>query len=147
MSADRQQDRDQETARNFTLPVRVYLEDTDAQGFVYNASYIRYMERARTECLRAAGIDHDECFDKYGVQFVLAHIEARFLAPSRLSDMLSVSANVTDIRGARMVFEQPVRRGASDGELVCNGIAEVACMDATTRRPRRFPDAIFSEWN
>ena len=85
--------------------------------------------------------------NSFGVQFVLAHIEARFLAPSRLSDMLSVSANVTDIRGARMVFEQPVRRGASDGELVCSGIAEVACMDAATRRPRRFPDALLSEWN
>jgi acyl-CoA thioester hydrolase len=131
----------------YMLPVRVYLEDTDSQGFVYNASYIRFMERARTECLRAAGIDHDACRDAYGVQFVLARIEASFVAPSRLSDMLCVSANVTQIRGARMVFEQPVRRGAPEGELVCKGVAEVACMDATTRRPRRFPDAILSEWS
>lgn len=134
-------------SRNHTLSVRVYLEDTDAQGFVYNASYIRFMERARTECLREAGVDHDEYFDKHGVQFVLARIEANFVAPSRLSDTLSVSANVTEIRGARMVFEQPVRRGAPDGELVCSGIAEVACMDAKTRRPRRFPDPILNGWS
>jgi tol-pal system-associated acyl-CoA thioesterase len=129
------------------MDVRVYLEDTDSQGYVYNASYLRFMERARTECLREAGVDHDECYEAFGVRFVLARIEASFLAPSQLSDMLSVSANVTEIRGARMVFEQPVRRGSPDGELICKGIAEVACMDAVTRRPRRFPDAIMSEWS
>ncbi len=138
---------EQPPIRSYTLPVRVYLEDTDAQGYVYNASYLRFMERARTECLRSVGVDHDEFRERYGVQFVLAHIEASFVAPSRLSDMLSVSANVTEIRGARMIFDQPVRRGAPDGELVCNGVAEVACMDAVTRRPRRFPKAILSEWN
>lgn len=133
--------------RQFTLPVRVYLEDTDSQGFVYNASYIRFMERARTECLREAGVDHDEYLDSHGIQFVLARIEANFIAPSRLSDMLSVSANVTEIRGARMVFEQPVRRDAPGGELVCEGVAEVACMDAATRRPRRFPGPILNGWS
>lgn len=139
--------RQQAPIRSFTMPVRVYLEDTDSQGYVYNASYIRFMERARTECLREAGIDHDECRDSFGVQFVLARIEASFVAPSRLSDMLSIGANVTEIRGARMVFEQPVRRGSPDGELVCSGVAEVACMDAATGRPRRFPDVIMSEWS
>lgn len=141
------QQRRQPVIRTFSLPVRVYLEDTDAQGFVYNASYFRFMERARTECLREAGIDHDECRDTFGVHFVLARIEASFVAPSQLSDTLSVSANVTEIRGARMRFEQVVRRGAPDGELICSGIAEVACMDAATRRPRRFPDAILNEWS
>ena len=81
--------RQQAPLRSFTMPVRVYLEDTDSQGFVYNASYIRFMERARTECLREAGIDHDECHNEFGVQFVLARIEASFMAPSRLSEMLS----------------------------------------------------------
>ena len=139
--------RQQSAICSYTLPVRVYLEDTDAQGFVYNASYFRFMERARTECLRDAGIDHDACRDTYGVHFVLARIEASFVAPSQLSDTLSVSADVTEIRGARMIFEQDVRRGAPDGELICSGIAEVACMDVATRRPRRFPDAILSEWS
>ena len=133
--------------RAYALPVRVYLEDTDAQGYVYNASYIRFMERARTECLRAAGVDHDEFREAYGAHFVLARIEASFVAPSRLSDMLSVGANVTDIRGARIVFEQPVRRGTPQGELVCSGVAEVACMDVITGKPRRFPKAVLSEWS
>jgi acyl-CoA thioester hydrolase len=137
----------------FAIPVRVYLEDTDAQGVVYNASYFRFMERARTECLREKGIDHDHFRDTYGVNLVLSRIEARFIAPSRLSDMLSVEANVTDIKGARIVFEQNVRRlngrdvDAGEGELICEGRAEVACMDAATNRPRRFPGELMSKWS
>ena len=67
-------------------PVRVYLEDTDAQGVVYNASYFRFMERARTEWLRQRGIDHNEARERHGVLFVLTSIEARFQAPARLGD-------------------------------------------------------------
>ena len=137
----------QAVIRSFTLPVRVYLEDTDAQGFVYNASYFRFMERARTECLREAGVDHEACHAQYGVRFVLARVAASFAAPSQLSDILSVSADVTEIRGARMIFDQKVHRGESPGTLVCSATAEVACMDAVSRRPRRFPEAILSEWN
>ena len=97
----------------YVLPVRVYLEDTDAQGVVYNASYFRFMERARTECLRAQGIDHDQLREEHGVVLVLAGIEARFRAPARLSDMLYVSADVAEARGARMRFAQHVRRNGS----------------------------------
>ena len=86
------------------LPIRVYLEDTDAQGVVYNASYFRFMERARTECLRAQGIDHDQLREEHGVVLVLAGIETRFQAPARLSDMLYVSADVAEARGARVRF-------------------------------------------
>ena len=65
----------------YVLPVRVYLEDTDAQGVVYNASYFRFMERARTECLRACGIDHDQLREEHGIVLVLSAIEARFRRP------------------------------------------------------------------
>jgi acyl-CoA thioester hydrolase len=129
----------------FVLPVRVYLEDTDAQGVVYNASYFRFMERARTECLRERGIDHDELLERHGIALVLAGIEARFLAPGRLSDMLYVEARVSEIRGARMFFEQNVRRASADGELLCHGQAEVASMDPIQGRPRRFPRELLSE--
>jgi tol-pal system-associated acyl-CoA thioesterase len=128
----------------YVLPVRVYLEDTDAQGVVYNASYFRFMERARTECLRAQGIDHDQLRADHGVLLVLASIEARFRAPARLSDMLYVSADVAETRGARMRFTQNVRRNDPDGDLVCEGSAEVACMDVSGK-PRRFPMALISE--
>ena len=129
---------------NYVLPVRVYLEDTDAQGVVYNASYFRFMERARTECLRACGIDHDQLREEHGVVLVLSAIEARFRTPARLSDMLYVSADVADARGARMRFTQNVRRNDPNGEVVCEGSAEVACMDARGK-PKRIPEALLNE--
>lgn len=129
----------------FVLPVRVYLEDTDAQGVVYNASYFRFLERARTEWLRDKGIDHDELRERYRIALVLAAIEARFVAPARLSDMLYVEAVVSRVRGARVVFEQLVRRAAADGEVLCRALAEVASMDAALGRPKRFPPDLLSE--
>ncbi|WP_428103346.1 YbgC/FadM family acyl-CoA thioesterase [Candidatus Rariloculus sp.] len=129
----------------FVLPVRVYLEDTDAQGVVYNASYFRFMERARTERLRAHGIDHDELRIRYGIALVLTGITARFKAPGRLSDMLYVGAEVADVRGARVVFKQSVHRGSVDGDLLCEGQAEVACMDLGEGRPKRLPDELLRE--
>lgn len=131
---------------SFVLPVRVYLEDTDAQGVVYNASYFRFMERARTEWLRAQGLEHEELRRRHGVVLVLAAIEAKFKAPARLSDVLYVSARVAAARGARFVFEQSVRRSDPGGEVVCEGRAEVACMDATAGRPRRIPSVLIGEW-
>ena len=76
---------------------------------------------------------------------VLAGIEARFRAPARLSDMLYVSADVAEARGARMWFTQRVLRNDPAGDLVCEGSAEVACMDARGGRPRRFPIVLMSE--
>src|SRR5262245_3994734 len=131
--------------REFVLPVRVYLEDTDAQGVVYNASYFRFLERARTEWLRAQGIDHDELREEHGILLVLAAVEARFRASARLSDMLYVSASVADARGARVRFAQEVRRAEPNGEIVCEATAEVACVDAREGRPRRFPSTLVSE--
>lgn len=129
----------------FVLPIRVYLEDTDAQGVVYNASYFRFMERARTEWLRGKGIDHDELRERYGIALVLAAIEARFVSPAKLSDMLYVEAAVCRARGARVVFDQVVRRDAQDGEVLCHGQAEVASMDVQQGRPRRLPRELLSE--
>jgi acyl-CoA thioester hydrolase len=148
------------------LPVRVYLEDTDAQGVVYNASYFRFMERARTEWLRKQGVDHDELLERFGVLLVLARVEARFQAPARLSDMLNVGARVCEARGARVVFLHEIfvdrsgvhRSGVSkdadesggdavEGRLVCRGTAEVVCMDARHGKPRRIPATLLSEWN
>ncbi len=127
------------------LPVRVYLEDTDAQGVVYNASYVRFLERARTEWLRARRLEHDALRMRDNVHLVLSALTLRFVAPARLSDMLYVSADLAEVRGARVIFDQSIRRHESDGELVCSGRAEVACMDAGSGRPRRLPAALTSE--
>jgi tol-pal system-associated acyl-CoA thioesterase len=126
----------------FVWPVRVYLEDTDAQGVVYNASYFRFMERARTEWLRARGIDHDAARARFGISFVLTAVEARFRAAAKLSDLLEVTADVSDVRGVRIVFTQRIRRAETKPSLLCEGKAEVACMDASLAKPRRWPDEL-----
>ncbi len=129
----------------FALPVRVYLEDTDAQGVVYNASYFRFLERARTEWLRDHGIDHNVMREQEGILLVLVGTEVRFVQPARLDDMLFITAELSELKGARFIFEQNVRRDAPDGEILCCGVAEVACMDAEQRKPRRVPAALISE--
>ena len=123
----------------FTLPVRVYLEDTDAQGVVYNASYFRFFERARTEWLRARGIDHNELRETANLALVLSRIEVRFSVPARLDDMLQVSAEVTELSAVRFVFEQTIHRSPGDGEALCRARAEVASVDSRSGKPRRLP--------
>jgi len=131
----------------FVLPVRVYLEDTDAQGVVYNASYFRFLERARTEWLRAAGVEHNRLREEQGIVLVLVGTQVKFRQPASLDDELFVRAKLSSVTGARFVFAQDIRRGSPDGAIVCDGLAEVACMDATRRKPRRVPDALMSELN
>ncbi len=129
------------------LPVRVYLEDTDAQGVVYNASYLRFFERARTEWLRSNGIDHNELRESANILLVLSRIEARFKVPARLDDMLEVTAEVAELSAVRFVFRQTIRRVPGSGELVCGARAEVACVDADTGRPRRLPAQLYVDLN
>ena len=124
------------------LEVRVYLEDTDAQGVVYHASYLRFMERARSEWLRRQGLDHERLRIDHGSQVVLSAIEARFRAAAQLDEMLCVSADVIASRGARVVFAQEVRRGSRHGSLICDARAEVACVGVTDRRPKRLPSML-----
>jgi tol-pal system-associated acyl-CoA thioesterase len=132
---------------SFWLPVRVYLEDTDAQRVVYNASYFRFMERARTDCLRSLGVDHRALEESLGLAIVLTAVEARFLASGRLGDMLAVSADLVSVKGARASFEQQIRRETSNGELLVQGRAEVACVDSSSGRARRWPAVFFEGLN
>jgi tol-pal system-associated acyl-CoA thioesterase len=125
----------------------VYLEDTDAQGVVYNASYFRFLERARTEWLRAQGVEHNRLRDEQGLVLVLVGTQVKFKQPARLDDQLYVTAALSKLSGARFVFKQGIRRETPDGQLLCEGIAEVACMDVKKRKPRRVPEALLSELN
>jgi len=130
---------------DFVLPVRVYLEDTDAQGVVYNASYFRFLERARTEWLRAAGVEHNRLREEQGISLVLVGTQVKFRQPAVLDDQLFVRAKLAKVSGARFVFEQDIRRDSPDGLVLCDGIAEVACMDAVRRKPRRVPEPLMNE--
>lgn len=121
----------------FRLPVRVYYEDTDAGGVVYYANYLKYLERARTEWLRAAGWGQGALASERGLLFAVRSIELDYRAPARLDDALEVEARIAEFGRARIDFAQRVLR---DGEPLCVGRVRVACLDAATFRPRPLPD-------
>lgn len=123
----------------FVLPVRVYYEDTDAGGVVYYANYLKFMERARTEWLRAIGFDQALLREQTGVIFAVRSVAADYLRPARLDDRLEVLARVEEQRPARLRFHQEIRR---DGEVLCSGRVTIASVDAATLRPTRIPAAL-----
>ena len=93
------------------LAVRVYYEDTDFSGRVYHASYIRFMERGRTEWLRALGYEHGALAGEQGVVFAVRRLEIDYLAPAIIDDVLRIETRVAAVRGAAIDFAQTVSRG------------------------------------
>ena len=131
--------------KTFEWPVRVYYEDTDAQGVVYYANYFRFMERARTEWLRSLGVDMVALMEEERRIFVVAEVQARFAAPARLSDQLIVTARLGSLTRVSFEIEQKVYRDSLDGELLIDGTVKAAYLDADTMRPKRIPPSLFGE--
>ncbi len=129
-------------ARRFALRVRVYYEDTDAGGIVYHATYLRWMERARTDWLRALGERHVELAESAGLQFVVSEIAIRYRRPARLDDLLDVDLEVVEVRRASLRLVQRTRRAAGEadgGALVADADVRVAVMDRRSGRPAALP--------
>ncbi len=122
------------------LAVRVYLEDTDAGGVVYHASYVRYLERARTEALRMAGLEQSRNFE-HDQSFVVAKLEVQFHAPARLDALLWVTCSLTEHTGARLIFRQRVE-DQLNGRVYCSADVQVACISLARGRPRRIDAAL-----
>jgi acyl-CoA thioester hydrolase len=116
------------------LWVRVYYEDTDFSGRVYHASYLRFLERGRTEWLRGHGFAHRDFAENSGVVFAVRSLQIEFLAPAIMDDLLEVETSVTAMRGASIDFKQRVLR--SNKELVT---AEVLVASIRDGRPARIP--------
>ena len=129
----------------FEWPVRVYYEDTDAQGVVYYANYFRFLERARTEWLRSLGVDMVEMMDEDRRIFVVAEVQARFLAPARLSDQLIVTARLQKLTRVSFDIEQNIYRGTLDDPPLIEATVKAAYLDADTMRPKRIPPSLFGE--
>ena len=132
-------------SKPFELPIRVYYEDTDAQGVVYYANYFRFMERARTEWLRSLGVDMVRLHDEERRIFVVAEVQAKFHAPARLSDELIITAGLRDLTRVSFDIEQKIYRHSTDGELLISGMVKAAYLDADSMRPQRVPPALFGE--
>ncbi len=123
----------------FFWPVRVYYEDTDAGGVVYYANYLKFFERARTERLRALGVEQDEIRSSCGVLFAVRSVQAEYLKPARFNDALLVTAEVKELKRASLVFDQEIRRGSPDGEKLCEANIRVVCLSDGDLRPAAIP--------
>ncbi|WP_346014651.1 tol-pal system-associated acyl-CoA thioesterase [Thiocystis violacea] len=119
--------------------MRVYYEDTDAAGVVFYANYLRFMERGRTEWLRALGFEQDALREHHDLLFAVRDLTLDYLFPARFNDRLTVRSALARRGGASLEFEQSVVR-ATDQRCCCQGRVKVVCLDAATLRPRRMPD-------
>ena len=123
--------------------VRVYWEDTDAGGVVYYANYLKFLERCRTEWLRALGVDQPRLKAERGLQFVVVNVTVDFLRPALLDDEVLVTAELVKLTGATIQFKQAIWR--QDIQLI-DATARVACLDSASLRPRPIPKDLFTEW-
>ncbi|MDG1495639.1 MAG: tol-pal system-associated acyl-CoA thioesterase [Porticoccaceae bacterium] len=123
----------------FRLPIRVYVEDTDAGGIVFYANYLKFMERARTELMRSLGFDKPALFDD--MQFVVTDVSLKYRSPAMLDDQIWVTAVLS--KASRVSFEmaQQVYRG---DELLVEGWVKVACVNSATKRPQGMPKNMFN---
>ena len=127
----------------FEWPVRVYYEDTDAQGVVYYANYFRFMERARTEWLRALGLDQKKMLNEERRMFVVVSTRAEFVMPAQFNDELIVTASLGNLTRASFDIEQNIYRGSRDGELLLRGGVKAAILNADTMKPQRVSASFF----
>lgn len=120
----------------FIHSCRVYWEDTDAGGVVYHASYLRFLERARSEWLRSLGVAQLQLREREDVLFAVCGMQIEFLAPARLDDVLSVSVQVTRARLASLMFAQQIHCGE---RLLVEANVRAACLTASVFRSRPLP--------
>jgi len=123
----------------YSIPIRVYIEDTDAGGVVYYANYLRFMERARTEWLRASGVELDIWQHQHRKLFVVRSVQVDFLSPAKFNDQLTVCANLVTLKSASLICNQPIMRG---DKLLIEASVKLACIDADTMRPCAIPTEI-----
>ncbi|PTQ78544.1 tol-pal system-associated acyl-CoA thioesterase [Nitrosomonas oligotropha] len=121
---------------NFSLPVRVYYQDTDAGGVVYHSTYLNFMERARYEWLRALGFNVHSMVEVHNMLFMVRSLEVEYLKPAILDNLLHVSVAVTEVGRSRIALFQ---------EIICNHVKlvsatiQVVCVGADTLKPMRIP--------
>jgi acyl-CoA thioester hydrolase len=126
----------------FVFPLRVYYEDTDFSGVVYHASYLRFMERGRSEFLRAAGAPHQAMLAAEPPLFwAVRRMTIEFVKPAKVEEALTVRTQALELAGARLRLGQEIRRG---GSLLVRADVEV-CVISFEGRPRRVPEAIRSK--
>lgn len=122
----------------FELPIRVYIEDTDAGGIVFHAKYLHYMERARTEWVRSRGVGLRAGLED-NISYVVQRMNIHYRTPAKLDDQLLVTAEPAASSRVWMSFRQQVLK-AESRELLCEAEVRVACIALDTGKPRRLPE-------
>ena len=122
----------------FSIPLRVYIEDTDAGGIVYYVNYLKYMERSRTEFLRSLGYHKPAILDG-GLLLVVHAAQINYRRSARLDDELQVTTQIEKLARTNVEFKQRVLRG---DELLCEGLIRIACVDSRTMKPCAIPAAM-----
>ena len=130
-------------APSFSAIFSVYWEDTDAGGVVYYANYLKFLERCRTDWLRAMHVDQQRLRAEQKLQFVVVNIEVAFLRPAVVHDEIFVTEELERLSGATIVFKQTIMRGT---EQLIHATVRVACLDSGTLKPRPIPKDLFTEW-
>ena len=123
----------------FVWPVRVYWEDTDAGGVVYYANYLKFMERARSEWLRAFGFEQDVLRDEAGVVFVVRRVEIDYLSPARFNEQLEVSVRLHEMGRVSLNVKQELMRGS---DCLARTEVTLACVDAVRFKPVKIPEPL-----
>ena len=128
----------------YALPIRVYFQDTDAGGVVYHASYVNFMERARTEWLRERyGYTNGGLLKAFGVVFVVRSLKLDYLKPALLDDMLTVTARVRETGRSRVVVLQNVMRGE---EVLVEAEVHLVCVSMSHFKPVSIPEVLRDQW-
>ena len=123
----------------FVWPLRVYYEDTDAAGVVYYANYLKFTERARTEWLRALGIEQTDLAKDHGVAFVVRSAAIDYLAPARFNDSLRVTVELIKVGAGQIELVQRVLRG---DDALATVRVNIACVRLATMRATRIPQPL-----
>ncbi len=131
-------------SNRFQWPVRVYYEDTDAGGVVYHSQYLNYCERARTEWLRALGIEQTSLLSEQGLIFVVHSLQAHYQKPAKFDDLLTVDSSVISVSAVSIVFEQNILR---EEAVVFKASVKVACVDANKQRATKMPADMLARIN
>lgn len=127
----------------FTLPVRVYFQDTDAGGVTYHASYVNFMERARTEWLRSHGYSNAGLMKELGVVFVVRSLKLEYFKPALLDDLLDVTAQIKNFGRSRLNLVQRILRG---GEMLTEGEVHLVCVSVKNLKPVSVPEVLSEQW-
>ena len=128
----------------FHFQVRVYWEDTDAGGIVFYANYLKFFERARTEWLRALGVEQHRLRAETGGMFIVSATDMRYHRPSRLDDLLWVSAHPMQVGRASAVIVQTARLGHAEGPLLAEGTIRLGWVDSEHLQPARMPAGLLA---